>query len=55
MNGKRMSKKGAANPIRTHAMRYSLLPGSDFLQRASADAVKKAQERDRRNQFKPDS
>mgnify|MGYP003406806591 FL=1 len=52
VKGRMQSKKGVANPIRTQAMRYSLLSKSDFLQRASADAVKKAQSRDRRNQFK---
>lgn len=53
-HGKSKSKKGVANPTRTQAMRYSLLSTSDFLQRASADAVKKAQNRERRNQFKAD-
>jgi hypothetical protein len=52
MNGKSKSKKGVANPARTQAIRYSLLSASDFLQRASADAVKKAQSRDRKNQSK---
>lgn len=54
MNGKSRSKKGVANPTRTQAIRYSLLSASVFLQRASADAVKKAQNRDRKNQFKAD-
>ena len=52
VKGRSKSKNGAANPTRTQAMRYSLLLTSDFLQRASADAVKKAHSRDRRNQFK---
>ena len=52
MKGKSKSKKGVANPTRTQATRYSLLLRSDFLQRASADAVRKAQSRDRRNQSK---
>ncbi|GIK12680.1 MAG: hypothetical protein BroJett002_13870 [Candidatus Brocadia sinica] len=54
MKGKSKSKKGVANPTRTQATRYSLLSRSDFLQRASADAAKKAQNSDRRNQFKAD-
>lgn len=54
IKGRSKSKKGVANPTRTQAMRYSLLPASDFLQRASADAAKKAQSRDRKNQFKSD-
>jgi len=52
VKGRIKSKKGVANPTRTQAMRYSLLSRSDFLQRASADAVRKAQSRDRRNQSK---
>lgn len=46
------SKNGAANPTRIQATRYSLSSISDFLQRASADAAKKAHSRDRKNQFK---
>lgn len=52
IKGRIKSKKGAANPTRTQATRYSLLSRRDFLQRASADAVKKAQDRGRKNQFK---
>lgn len=52
MKGKSKSKKGPANPMRTQAMRYSLLSRSDFLLRASADAAKKAQDKDKKSQFK---
>ena len=52
MKANNKSKKGEANPIRTQAMRYSLLSRSDFLLRASADAAKNAQSKDRKNQFK---
>jgi len=54
IKGRIKSKKGAANPTRTHAMRYSLFSTSDFLQHASADATKKALSRDSRIQFKAD-
>ena len=54
IKGRIKSKKGAANPTRTHAMRYSLFSTSDFLQNASADATKKALNRDSRIQFKAD-
>ena len=52
MKGRINSKKGEANPTCTQATRYSLLLKSDFLQRASADAEKKAQSRDNMSQFK---
>ena len=54
-NGRSKSKNGAANPTRTQATRYSLLLASDFLQSASADAVKKPQRRDRNIQLKLNS
>ncbi len=54
IKGRIKSKKGAANPTRTHAMRYSLFSTSDFLLSASADATKKALSRDSRIQFKAD-
>lgn len=54
IKGKIKSTKGVANATRTHATRYSLLSVRDFLQNASVVAVKKAQRRDRRNQFKVD-
>ncbi|GAB64169.1 hypothetical protein KSU1_D0860 [Candidatus Jettenia caeni] len=52
IKGKIKSTKGAANATRTHATRYSLLSVRDFLQNASVVAAKKAQERDRKSQFK---
>ena len=51
IKGRSNSRKGAANPTCTQATRYSLLLTSDFLESASAEAEKKAQSKDRRNQF----
>src|SRR5574341_1542248 len=54
IKGRIKSKKGAANPTRTHAMRYALFTTSDFLLSASADATKKALSRASRIHFKAD-
>ena len=50
VKGRSKSKNGAANPTPAQPTRDLLLLASDFLQSASADAVKKAQSRDNMNQ-----